>query len=192
MRRLSSDRAAEAAEEAAGREQSEADGGDAGHQRADGEEHDGEGVAVGDDLSEAFEELVDVRDRVGLEHERLYAEHIGGFERYYLVLSVALKVVPAVRPAMTRDASLAEFGVGGDEESTSDDADGAPTEEPEPSPTDGTTTDDDAGATDGGPEPIRPTSRWTAEPSACAECGTPVQRTWNGDDGPVCSDCKRW
>lgn len=87
---------------------------------------------------------------------------------------------------MTRDASLTEFGVGGDEEETErgDDDTAAATDDG-----DATSTADGDGDT---PEPVRPTSRWRAAAASCPDCGATVQRTWAADSRNVCADCKEW
>ncbi|MFC4406510.1 DUF7573 domain-containing protein [Haloarchaeobius iranensis] len=72
---------------------------------------------------------------------------------------------------MTRDASLTEFGDGGDDE--------------EPVATNA------ASATDG-PEPVRPTSRWSTNPQPCTDCGTRTQRAWTDGGRLLCADCKEW
>lgn len=88
---------------------------------------------------------------------------------------------------MTRDASLTEFGGGGgDDETETATESGADGDEAAPGATGDERRDDDA------PDPVRPTSRWSAEPRPCAACGTKVQRAWTEDDRLHCPDCKDW
>jgi hypothetical protein len=84
---------------------------------------------------------------------------------------------------MTRDASLTEFGVGGDDEEESA---GAATDG------DGAAAEATAGGDHDAPDPVRPTSRWSAEPQPCADCGASVQRAWADDGRLRCPDCKEW
>jgi hypothetical protein len=77
---------------------------------------------------------------------------------------------------MTRDASLTEFGDGGDDD-----------EEPTATGSESATGDDAAA-----PEPVRPTSRWSTNKQPCADCGARIQRTWTADGRLLCADCKEW
>ncbi len=87
-----------------------------------------------------------------------------------------LTSVPPVRAVMTRDTSLTAFGDGGDDDE-------------EPAATSAASASD--GDTDG-PDPVRPTSRWSASPRPCADCGTRTQRAWTDDGRLLCADCKEW
>ncbi|MFD1644168.1 DUF7573 domain-containing protein [Haloarchaeobius litoreus] len=87
---------------------------------------------------------------------------------------------------MTRDASLTEFGVGGDDEEQADGTTDSETGGGEATAGSGTVDDRDA------PDPVRPTSRWSAEPRPCAGCGTRIQRAWTDDGRLLCADCKEW
>jgi len=85
---------------------------------------------------------------------------------------------------MTRDASLTEFGVDGDDDD--EESAVAPAESPAD---DGGASAEDAG---GDHDPVRPTSRWSAEPRPCVDCGTEIQRAWTDDGRLRCADCKEW
>ena len=89
---------------------------------------------------------------------------------------------------MARDASRTEFGVGGgDDETETATESGADGDEAAPGATGDERRDDDDA-----PDPVRPTSRWSAEPRPCAACGTKVQRAWTEGDRLHCPDCKDW
>jgi|AntRauTorcE11898_2_1112593.scaffolds.fasta_scaffold44656_1 hypothetical protein len=78
---------------------------------------------------------------------------------------------------MTRDASLTEFGDGGDEEEKELAA---------------ASTEPATGGDHDAPEPVRPTSRWSTNPQPCTDCGTRIQRAWTDDGRLLCADCKEW
>ncbi|WP_256297766.1 DUF7573 domain-containing protein [Haloarchaeobius salinus] len=87
---------------------------------------------------------------------------------------------------MTRDASLTEFGVGGDDEEPADGTTGSESPDGEATAESGTIGGRDA------PDPVRPTSRWSVDPRPCTDCGSQIQRAWTEDGRLLCSDCKDW
>lgn len=93
-------------------------------------------------------------------------------------------------PAQTADADSAPV----------DDADGAEgADEPAAAGTGNPVERDDsaaAGADETGApatSTVKPAvSTYVARPGECAACGATAERRWQGEDGPVCPDCKDW
>ncbi|MFB6094316.1 MAG: hypothetical protein ABEJ77_05190 [Halanaeroarchaeum sp.] len=98
---------------------------------------------------------------------------------------------------MDRDATLDAF-VGADaegEDGQSEDADVKRRDaDPDAESADGDPeeTGAEGPAGEGTPDPPVPTTDWSPEGRACANCGAVVERRWRRDDTLVCPECKDW